>query len=48
MFEINKALKPSDEMKSLREMLPPKYHEFLPLFEKAAADKLLPHRIYDH
>jgi hypothetical protein len=28
--------------------IPPKYHEFVDLFSKREADKLPPHRPYDH
>src|SRR5690606_37892875 len=48
--EINQALrepKPSDE-DLLPTMVPEEYHKFLPLFKKALADKLPPHRAYDH
>jgi hypothetical protein len=29
-------------------MVPKEYHDFVPLFKKAPADKLPPHRKYDH
>jgi hypothetical protein len=32
----------------IRELVPAEYHEFLPLFKKAIADTLPPHRPYDH
>ena len=32
----------------IRGLVPAEYHEFLPLFKKAIADVLPPHRPYDH
>ena len=32
----------------IRGLVPADYHDFLPLFKKAVADTLLPHRPYDH
>ena len=45
--DIAKALedKPRPDPKSL---LPPEFHEFLDVFSRQAADKLPPHRPYDH
>jgi hypothetical protein len=49
MYEINKALKrKSIEQGDLKSLIPPEFHEFLPLFDKVIADRLPPHRIYDH
>lgn len=50
MYEINQALKepPPDPEAELPKIIPPEYHDFLPLFKKALADKLPPHRDYDH
>jgi transposase InsO family protein len=49
LYEINKALerKVIDEG-DLKSLVPPQYHEFLPLFSKAVANHLPPHRPYDH
>ncbi|ERF68926.1 hypothetical protein EPUS_09504 [Endocarpon pusillum Z07020] len=41
--DIEKALKPKETIDP-RTRLPEQYHEFLSLFDKAAADKLPPHR----
>ena len=43
-----KALTPTEEMENLRQTIPAEYHDFLPLFTKAEADKLPPHRYIDH
>ena len=49
LYEINRALAEHDKKeKPLSEIVPPEFHEFLPLFEKKLADKLPPHRSYDH
>lgn len=48
LYEKNKALEPQDKKKSLKEMIFPEYHEFLQLFEKAAADNFPPHWPYNH
>jgi hypothetical protein len=45
--DINKALEekvPTDP----RTKLPPEYHEFLDVFSRKEADRLPPHRTYDH
>ena len=34
--------------KPLEQLIPKEYHEFLPLFDKVVAEKLPPHRLYDH
>ncbi len=36
------------EEEKIRKLLPKEYHDFIPLFKKAIADVLPPHRIYDH
>jgi hypothetical protein len=43
LHDIEKALKPK-EIVDPRNKLPREYYEFLPLFDKTAADKLPPHR----
>ena len=54
LHEINQALKEDKQGKSLkasvdiRKVVPEHFHEFLHIFEKAHADKLPPHRPYDH
>jgi hypothetical protein len=52
IYEIDKALKdesePETEEDKIRQLVPEEYHEFLPLFNKAVADVLPPHRSYDH
>jgi hypothetical protein len=49
LYEINKALdRKTIEQGDLRSLVPPEFHEFLPLFHKVVADCMPPHRIYDH
>jgi hypothetical protein len=51
LYEINQALKePGDGPVTvdIRKIVPEHFHEFLPLFDKARADQLPPHRPYDH
>jgi len=50
LYDINKAVEAQDlKEKSLKEVIPKQYHEFLPLFNKVLADRLPPHRpIIDH
>ena len=49
---IDKALRPEDEDiledSKIKELVPEEYHDYLPLFKKAAASVLPPHRPYDH
>jgi predicted aspartyl protease len=49
MYDLDRAL---DKIKVQEEgwqaLVPDEYHDFLPLFEKVVADKLPPHRAYDH
>jgi hypothetical protein len=45
--DIEKALAPKVTVDP-REKLPKEYHEFLDVFSKKEADKLPPHRPYDH
>lgn len=37
----------SEEM-TLKSLIPSEYHDFLPLFTESTANKLAPHRLYDH
>jgi hypothetical protein len=49
LYDINKALEDKDaEEFKLADIVPKEYHQFLPLFRKANADKLPPHRPHDH
>jgi hypothetical protein len=49
LHDINKALEDKDaEEFKLADIVPKEYHQFLPLFRKANADKLPPHRPHDH
>jgi hypothetical protein len=50
LYEINKALdRKTVESGDIASMVPPEFHEFLPLFNKIVADRLPPHRDqYDH
>jgi len=38
----------AQDLKDIKAKLPPKYHEFLDVFDRAQSDKLPPHRFYDH
>jgi hypothetical protein len=49
MYEINKALeRKSIEQGDLKSLIPAEFQKFLPLFDKVIADRLPPHRTYDH
>ena len=49
LYEINKALEIKDlQEKLLNQLILKEYHEFLPLFDKVIAERLPPHRPYDH
>lgn len=39
---------PDTEQAKIKELVPDEYHDFLPLFLKAVAEVLPPHRSYDH
>ena len=43
-----KNKEPLTEDEKIKELVPKDYHEFLPLFKKAVAEVLPPHRSYDH
>ena len=47
MKDIEKALAPKEEI-DVMSKLPSEYHEFASLFSREEADKLPPHRPYDH
>jgi len=38
----------TQNLKDIKAKLPPKYHEFLDVFDRAQSNKLPPHRSYDH
>jgi hypothetical protein len=46
--QLTKQPQPEDDDERIRQIVPSDYHHFLPLFKKAVADKLPPHRKYDH
>jgi hypothetical protein len=48
LYEINKALDQNKEANNISDIIPPEYHKFLLLFSEAEANRLLPHRPYDH
>ena len=49
LYEINKALEiKGQQKKSLEQLIPKDYHDFLPLFDKVIAKKLPPYRPNDH
>lgn len=47
-LESQEPYSPEQEMKTLQKAIPSKYHDLLPLFSKASADQLPPHRYIDH
>ena len=49
LSDIHQALRDGEcNERTMAETVPPKYHEYLPLFWKVNADQLPPHRPYDH
>jgi predicted aspartyl protease len=48
LYEINKALDQNKETNNISDIIPPEYHKFLLLFSEVEANKLPPHRPYDH
>jgi hypothetical protein len=48
LYEINKALDKGKDEAKITDIVPPEYHKFLPLFSETEANKLPPHRPYDH
>jgi transposase InsO family protein len=49
LYQINRRLEDLEiEEGGLASLVPKEFHEFLPLFEEAKANKLPPHRPYDH
>jgi len=54
LFGLDRALRDYEhkelltEEEKIKELIPKDYHEFLPLFKKAVAEVLPPHRPYDH
>jgi hypothetical protein len=49
LYEINKALEIQDlQEKRLEQLIPKEYHEFLLVFDKVIAERLPPHRPYNH
>jgi hypothetical protein len=49
LYEINTVLAKEDDKKpDIHTIVPPEYHEYLKIFEKANADKLPLHRPSDH
>jgi hypothetical protein len=49
LYEINTALAKDDNQNpDIRTIIPPKYHDYLKLFEKANADKLPPYCPSNH
>ena len=41
-------LSEAEQLEQLHQSVPPDYHEFLDVFLKSSADKLPPHRSFDH
>jgi hypothetical protein len=48
LHEISQALEEQSKKPAISEIVPPEYHQYLPLFSEAEANKLPPHRPYDH
>jgi hypothetical protein len=49
LYEINTALAKEDDKKpDIRTIVPPKYHDYLKIFENVNADQLPPYRPSDH
>lgn len=50
IYDIDQALtrKVQDDEAKIKEFVPEIYHDFAPLFSAVSADKLPPHRPYDH
>jgi hypothetical protein len=49
LYEIKKSLEIKNlQKKPLEQQIPQEYHEFLPLFDKVIAERLSPHRPYNH
>jgi hypothetical protein len=50
LYEINRALekKYAEDDNDLRKIVPAEFHGYLPLFKEAIANRLPPHRPYDH
>jgi hypothetical protein len=48
LYKINKALDKGKDETTITDIVPPEYHKFLPLFSEMEANKLPPHRPYDH
>ena len=49
LYDIHQALRDSEpDERAMADILPPEYHEYLPLFRKVNADQLPPHQSHDH
>ena len=48
MSSTQEPTDPSKHPDYLANLIPPQYHDYLPLFTKKGADKLPPHRYVDH
>jgi predicted aspartyl protease len=48
LYEIHKALNQEWNDPEITDIVPPEYHKSLPLFSEVEANKLPPHRPYDH
>jgi hypothetical protein len=48
LYEINQALDEGKDENKITDIIPPEYHKFLPLFSEMEANKLPPHRPYNH
>jgi hypothetical protein len=48
LYKINKALDKGKDETKITDIVPQEYHKFLPLFSETEANKLPPHRPYDH
>jgi hypothetical protein len=48
LYEISQALEEQPKKPTISEIIPPEYHQYLPLFSEAEANKLPQHHPYDH
>jgi len=47
-LNVSSTNETAQDLEDIKAKLPPKYHEFLDVFDRAQSDKLPPHRFYDH
>jgi len=47
-LNVSSTNETAQDLEDIKAKLPPKYHEFLDVFDRAQSNKLPPHRSYDH